>query len=383
MEKLVQVTIESAAMSEEHLMEDVSEAEDSGFLDVYIRFNDDLEKDYCFQIKLSDRFENLFKIFDTLPIALRPSIFHRARPIGFRVSTAPGYLTEDGGFLFDYAASKFYKNVLLSDKISANIWSGQLILPVWEFNTFAFYLFLTFLLVWLYTDLPSFVSPTPGICLTNQLTKGASYAATYFGYPAIAVSLLKEIEDPGSITAQCLFFGLHLFKSLVIFVIFYGGFFNPIKLWRFGSSKIKLNITRDELIELGWTGSRKATPDEYKEYYRDYKIKEYGGMIKAHQAGLFDTLRDLGVFLKMGEGFSTPIDHKSTLKDLEESTKFTMNYEYIGLLGQYFTIYIQDKEGKELSDLIKQYRRYGLLHSNEKIQSIVQHRKALEPKTSE
>lgn len=371
-------------MSDEQLLNDVSEAADTGYLDVYVRFNDDNEKDYCFQKKLSDKFSSLLDIFEKLPIALRPSLFYSTKPVGFKVSEAPGYLTEDGALLFDYSATKITRNVRNDDVISKNTWPGQLILPVWEFNSFGYYSFITFLLVWLYTDLPDSLSPTPGLALSTFLIKWAAKGLMMLKYYDLAISLVEETTAPVSHFAEALFFFFHLCKILSCFFLVQSGLFNPYKFFefRFGSGS-KLNITRDELIELGWTGSRKASPEEYKEYYRDYKIKELGGMIKSHQAGLFDTLRDLGCYMKLGEGYSTPIDSKTTLKDLQEGTLFPLNYEFIGLLATYFAEFIQDKEGKELLDFIKQYRRYGLLHSNDQIKALVQKRKSLEKKKDE
>lgn len=363
---------------DEKLMNDVSESEATGFLDIYIRFNDDLEKDYCFQIKSSTKFEDLFHIFDTLPIALRPSIFYNTKPIGFKISTSPGYLTEDGYFLFDYEAGKMSKPVRdMSAKVSDHVWPGQLLLPVWQSNDFGLYSFVSFLLVWLYTDLPDFISPTPGICMTNYVSKTLSRVALAFGNAKIAKALVDDILEPVGITPQVLFFIFHCIKVLVIFGVLYFGVFNPIKLFRFGSKGIKLNITKEELVELGWTGSRKATPDDYKEYYRDYKIKEFGGMVPAHQSGLFDTLKNLGCYLGHGEGFNTPTDQKTTFKEMMKSEPFklTMNYEYVAQMGLSFAKFMENKLDAEVNEFVKQYRRYGLLHGNDILTEAVTKRK--------
>lgn len=366
--------------SDEKILNDVAETEDEGYFEAYIRFNADMEKDYCFQFKASTTFRDLYVIFEKLPIALRPSLFYNSKPIGFQVSTSPGYLTEDGALLFDYEADnkKYLKNVDLDDKISEKIWPGQLILPVWEFNYFGFYAFLSALLVWLYTDLPDAISPTPGICLTNQMSRFLSWLARYFGQGKLAVALIDDINDPVGLVAQCIFFSLHIFKTLAIFLVFYTGTFNPIRLFRISSRSVSLQITRDELLAIGWTGSRRATPDEYQEFYREYKIKEHGGLIQAHKAGLFDKLSNLGVILKDGEGFNTPRDRKATLKDMldENNKEFLLNYGYIAKLGQCFALALE--EGADVQESIKQFRRYGLIHSTETIAKIVAKRKAVE-----
>lgn len=364
--------------NEEQILNDVEEAEES-FLDIYIRFNADSDKDYCFQVKLTTTFKDLLKIFSTLPIALRPSVFYNPMPLGFRVSTSPGYLTEDGNFLFDEKAEKIYKSVPQNEEISKHCWPGQLILPIWEFNSFGYYAFVAFLLTWLYTDLPDFISPTPGICLTNQVARGLIWALKYFDYPNLAVKLENDLFEDASVYAQCFYFAFHLFKCFALWVSLYFGVFNPIKLFRITPGSVKLKVTREELLEVGWTGTAKSDINDYRDYYREYKIKEYGGMVSAHRAGLFSQLGSLGTQLGEGEGYNTPIDQKLTLEDDLKGPKLVLNYEYFTQLGITFTMYIQDKEGQELVDCIKQYRRYGLLHSNKKIKEIVAHRKLLQP----
>lgn len=363
---------------EEKILNDVSETEDSGHIEGYVRFNNDLEKDYCFQFKASDTFDSLYAIFRTLPIALRPNLFYSAVPVGFKVSTAPGYLTEDGALLFSYEADhdKYTRNVSKTDRISENIWPGQLILPVWEFNFFGFYAFLSFLLTWLYTDLPEFISPTPGICLTNQATKVLCYLITMAGYPDIAASLLADVLEPAGTVAQCLFFVFHLIKCVVIFLFIHTGAFNPIKLFRLSPNSVPSTVTKEQLIAIGWTGSRRANPDDYKDFYREYKIKEHGGMIPAHQAGVFDKLKHLGTYLGDGEGFNTPLSAKGSVKDLldEKNDKFVLSYEYFARLGEFFQNYITENDSN-VTEAIKQYRRYGILHSSDQIRKIVEKRK--------
>lgn len=365
--------------NEKEILEGVEETEDS-YLEVYLRFNDDMEKDYCFQIKSSATFRLLFKIFNTIPIALRPNLFYSSQPTGFSICRSPGYLTEDGSILFDYETAQFTEPVKdLDERVSSQVWPGQLILPNWEFNYFAFYSFLSALLVWLYTDLPDFISPTPGICLTNKVSVMMARLCLYFEQPRLADALLSDINEPVSIMAQCIFFFFHVVKCLVIFLIIHTGAFNPIKLFRFGARSVKLDVTKEELLAVGWTGSKKATPDDYKEFYRDYKIKQYGSMINAHQAGLFDKLRNLGVFLGRGEGFNTPI--QSGGKDAKDTKlavvdgKLPLSYSYLEAVGDALVKHIRNKEGGALLECVKNYRRYGLLDADEKVAALVQERK--------
>lgn len=365
-------------------MTDIKEEESEvAFLDIYIRFNNDMEKDYCFQVKTTTVFKDLYKIFKTLPLSLRPSVFYHAEPIGFRKSTSPGYLTEDGNIVFDDDSQDQYAPVSDNDLINEKVWPGQLILPVWQFNEFGFYSFITFLLVWLYTDLPDFISPTPGLCLTNQMTKLLCWAAVQFGKQELADIIIKDLYDPVSVGAQIAFFVFHVVKIFFIFGIFYTGIFNPIKVFRWKPKSVKLDVTREELIKLGWTGTRKATIDEYKEYYREFKINQYGGMIQAHRAGLFETLKHLGVQLESGEGYNTPMTEENKMRKMSEIVKESkepdfkvrLSYEYFAELGYVFAMNAEDKEGSELTELIKQYRRYGLLVSDARIKLVVKGRK--------
>ncbi|CAI5757764.1 unnamed protein product [Candida verbasci] len=366
----------------------MSEEKEIAYLDVYIRFNDDQEKDYCFQVNTATKFKDLFAIFKTLPISLRPNVFYNSQPIGFKKSISPGYVTEDGNFLFDEDAMKKVEIIKSNDFLINNeVWPGQLILPIWQFNSFNFYSFISFLLVWLYTDLPDFISPTPGICLTNQITKLLAKIAIYFNQQKIAVNLLEDIENEVGLVPQSLFFVFHILKLLVIFVILWSGVFNPIKVLRLpGSIPKDINIAKEELVKLGWTGTRKATIEEYKEYYREFKINEHGGMIKAHQAGLFNTVKYLGAQLGESEGYNTPLikeNMNATIQNLIEKAnepdfKLKISYNYFQELGFIFAANAENKEGSELAELIKQYRRYGLLVSNNRLKQIVKAKKLQE-----
>ncbi|KAI5956104.1 GSF2 [Candida margitis] len=359
------------------------------YLDVYVRFNQDSERDYCFQIDTKTTFGDLFKIFKTLPIALRPSVFYHSQPIGFQKSTSPGYMTEDGNFLFEDDAAKHTSTIIPPEElINVHVWPGQLILPVWKFNYFTWYFILGLLAAWLYTDLPDFVSPTPGICLTNWATKFMAYVAKSTGFVNVERALIKDLEDPVDILLQCFFFSIHIVKTVVIFLFLYTGAFNPMKLFRLPGG-VKLDVSQDELVSLGWTGTRKATIDEYKDYYRETKIKEYGGMVPAHQKGLFNTIRHLGVHLKQGEGYNTPLTKEymeTSIKELEkesktnpESFKLHLNYEWFASLGYTFAKFADGLDTKQTADLIKQFRRYGLFYSDPVVSAIISARKHQDP----
>ncbi|EGV60001.1 glucose repression protein [Yamadazyma tenuis] len=371
-------------MSDEKNIVDAAQEAEEGFLECYIRFNDDAEKDYCFQVSVNTQFNDLFRIFSTLPISLRPSIFYSQKPAGFKISTAPGYLTDDGAILFDHDATseKYLQTIDLSDKIGDKIWPGQLIVPVWERNTFGYYAFVTGLLVWLYTDLPDFVSPTPGICLTNQMSKFVCWVLTKLGKPDLGKVFIEDLYDETGIAPQMVFFCMHLIKVSIIYLLVNLGIFNPIKLFKIpGTKGIKKDVTRDELLHLGWTGSKRSTIEEYREYYRNFRIKQYKSIVEAQQDGLFTRLRVLGVQLKDGEGYNTPLDKKSTLKDLlnKDDIKFTLNYAYLAKLSNLFEKHIGEPE-VDINEAVKQFRRYGLCKRDSVIEEIVELRKSVEVK---
>ncbi|ODV96225.1 hypothetical protein PACTADRAFT_49610 [Pachysolen tannophilus NRRL Y-2460] len=353
-------------------------------LEIYVRMNADLEKDYCFNFKSSETFQSLFKIFSTLPVQLTPSIFYDKYPIGFEVSTAPGFLTENGGLLFSYEADNRKKNYLVKvdneDILGEKCWPGQLIFPVWQVSNARVFTIASLLFGWLYTDLPDFISPTPGICLTNQISRVLSYLAlVLLDNKGLSESLYAETIEIISIPRQCFFFALHLLKVLFVFGFLYSGIFNPYSLNPLDIIGKKADVTKDELLSIGWTGSKKGTIDEYKEYYRELKIKQAGGVVEANKSGLLRRLRRTGVDLGKDEGFNTKIpttqEEKNalTLEKMRKLNKFKLNYDYISKIESIF----QNKISKGSSNVaqdIKLFRKFGPLESNDEIKEIVQQR---------
>lgn len=350
-------------------------------LEVYIRMNDDNEKDYGFSVGINDTFGDLTKIFTTLKLSLRPNVFYEQIPQGFAISTDPGYLTPYGGLLFNDDAHKHLKTMKLDDKVSDNVWPGQLILPIWRFNDFNFYSVILLLLTWLYTDLPDFISPTPGIGLTNQITYLIAKVLTYFDLDHVAVEVLKETTvNAYSKTAQSIFFAAHVLKCLFAFGALYFGLFNPYSMNPITNHQITSNEKldeekRQELISIGWTGSRRATVDEFKDYYRQLEIDRAGGIVKASKLGLFEKLKSPGVVLGEGEGFQTKSTEEKSLAKLEEHPeKFYLSYEYFSELGEYFEEYLSSAS-KDINKDIKDFRKYGPASNTARILSIVEKRR--------
>lgn len=330
--------------------------------EVYIRMNGDAEKDYCFTVTAGSTFEDLFKIFDVLPLLLRPSIFYHPRPVGFQVSVDPGFLTREGLLLFHGTAAEpeHLVTVQLTDAIHTKCWPGQLIVPVWEHNSFNDYLVIAFLAAWLYTDLPDAILPTPGQCLTNQVGRLALVVVRYFD-ETMAQEMLDESNTLATGWLQYAFFAIHLVKCLLLYFLLYAGVFNPYRflfLGRLVQTRTVKDLTRDELVAIGWTGLRRAILNEYREYYREYYIKLHGGIIPASKAGLFKQLTSMGVVLGKGEGFDTPIDAKPEDAD---PRKFVLSFDYLAKVGDEFEKQLD--AGDNEAEQVKEFRRYGLMQA--------------------
>lgn len=340
-------------------MSDIKEEEPSTIeeptFDVYMRFNGDEERDYCFQVHLNKKFGDLMEIFNVLPLNLSPSIFYDRLPIGFQLSTAPGILTREGGLLFGDDADKkqYLKQMKNDDVISEYAWPGQLIIPLFKKRKYLQYSVIAALAVWLYTDLPDFISPTPGHGLTTLGVKGISAFLRKINQDQIANSLVENMLAPTPEAMQCVFFLLHISKVLVIYFILWVGGFNP-----YSFTGKPAPIDRDDLLRIGWTSAKKAPVFDFSSEYRQYKVKEFGGTLKAYKLGLLDSIKDTTVILGPGEGFQSPLCSKLP-KDKSESDKFYISYEYLRLQEEAF-----QKRHSTLSDLefarqYKHYRRFG------------------------
>ncbi|ODQ77703.1 hypothetical protein BABINDRAFT_163411 [Babjeviella inositovora NRRL Y-12698] len=371
---------------EEAILNGLNETEAEGLLEIYVRMNGDCEKDYCFTISVNDRFQDLHKIFDTLPLALRPSILYHLKPVAFQISTHPGFLTRDGGLLHTYDADKpqYLKSVDQNEKIADHVWPGQLIVPLWERNLQTQLVLISVLGLWLYTDLPDFISPTPGICMTNQFTRFCAYLVSSLGYDDMANTLLDEMHNDMGEGGQIAFFAFHVVKAAILTLIIWSGIFNPYTftpMGRFSKMKTVKDLTREELLAIGWTGSRHATTDEYKEYFKETRVKQYGGIIGASRAGVFQEMSTMGVQLGPGEGFDTPVTEASgklSLEAMRKSEKFVLNYEYLAALGEVFEAQIDAlTDIKLLAQAVKDYRRYGPMASSEKVHELYLQRKML------
>lgn len=376
-------------------------------MEVYVRLCDDGDRDYAFQISKGDTINTKVKhIFNTNAsqfkdpnikftlsdiIVTRPTIFHNYRPTSYCKSTHPGYLTEGGCLLFHYdAADKEYLEPLDEDKpLFEQLWPGQLIVPQWDYNLTSIGIIGAILLLWLYTDLPDCISPTPGICLTNQLSRLLiPIIENYFGNYKMASKLREEIQiNYSSIPAQWAFFILHVLKIAVIVLFARLGLinplsFNPIKLFKLRnfdltrrSGDMKITLKR-----LGWIGSRKASYDQYQQNFHNYMVKKYGGTVPLYKAGLLKIAAKPGVSLNNGEGFQSPLNQRftgSTFKEITKSGKFILSEEYFVELENVLKAEIENANGdiRLMNELVQRFRRFGLYEPNDKLKELVRKRR--------
>ncbi|VEU22924.1 DEKNAAC104287 [Brettanomyces naardenensis] len=339
--------------------------------DVYIRFNGDEERDYCFQVRPETTFGDLIEIFKTLPLNLSPSIFFERIPSHFQLSTSPGVLTMEGGILFgeDAEKKKFLKTMRNSDLIATKAWPGQLIVPVFPERTFVKSSVIAALAVWLYTDLPDAISPTPGHSLLTLLVSIAAYVMTnYLNMAEQSAKMVENTLTPAPITAQCIFFGIHVVKVLVIYFILWVGGFNPYSM--FGRAP---SIDREDLVKIGWTSAKKADVMDFTKEYRDYRTNLAGGILKAHQIGLLDKLRRSSVALGSGEGFQSPLVDELP-KDTPEDGKFRLSFKYLKQQEEFFQERYSKVSDIEFATEYKHLRRFGPFDAPESIEKLAEER---------
>lgn len=275
--------------------------------DIFIRFNEDNEKDYAFTVRAAQKVSTLYKIFETLPLSLRPSIFYDPLPRGFAISRQPGFLTTGGCLLLHEKAheEKWIHHVSDDDMIGEIAWDSQLFVPIWHENKTRRHVTILFFLIWLYTDLPDMVSPTPGIQLTNQLIKVSYFVGNLLGvnFPA----------DDGSLDAPVwawAFFVFHALKCLTLYLVLWSGTFNPLSANPVRAAKLAAEkaarLNQEVLQSIGWTGARRVTDDVWRTEYREWVISSSGGIVAANDSGKLKELKEAGVWLEDGEGFSVP-----------------------------------------------------------------------------
>jgi hypothetical protein len=373
--------INLVTMSKDQANDDSSNQEHR--MDLYIRMNEDYEKDYCFNVDAEAPISSLRKIFDVLPMVLSPSYFYKPEPIGFAVSTYPGFLTSEGGLLFSDNAhkSQFLRTVDQNALIKDVVWEGQLVVPIWDYDYSRSLTVGSLLLLWLYMDLPEFISPTPGTAPMGLLFRAIEH---YF--PALKDDTPSQFD---SHAWQWGFFAFHLVKVLFIYLVFQVGGVNP-RTFNVIAARLKPKkaLNRDDLLSIGWTGARRATPEEWRDENRKFKIEQAGGIVKAYHEGILEGLASQGVQLGKGEGF----DSYTPASDVNEAEanktrlegKFVVSKAYFREVYQGVANKLMDEavSAEEKSSVIKTFRRAGPRFGTEKLQEWYAGRKKVEPTDS-
>lgn len=364
-------------------------------MEVYVRLNNDVERDFAFQVDSEDTINSkIAKVFlkggegVSDIIVLRPTIFHKKLPTGYSKSMHPGYMTEGGCLIFDYDADlKQYKQKIDPEKkLMDQLWPGQLILPEWETSTTNIIIYVALMLVWLYTDLPDVISPTPGISLTNQLSRIAIPILEHFELGHVADRLKMEIQvNYTGLAAQWLFFVVHILKIAVLTMFFTTAMVNPISfnpavLYKIRNIQLTDPKLRSLLRSLGWVGARRGTYDEYQGNLYSYIMKKYGDPAKAFRAGMIKVAAAPGFPLGEGEGFQTPLAQRltgSTFKTIKEEGKFVLSEEYFIQLEDDLKKKLDACQGDigEMNNEIRRFRRFGFFEPGEELKELVQLRK--------
>ncbi|KAK9376085.1 glucose signaling factor 2-domain-containing protein [Lipomyces chichibuensis] len=284
---------ETATVTGEHPKKDK-------LIDIYVRLNGDIEKDYCFCLPRDSPIAVLHNIFVALPLVLSPTFFYHSKPAGFHLSTSPGFVTTEGALMFNHKG----KLTPIDDtkRIGDVAREGQLFVPIFKHNLRRWFTVVFVLLFWLYTDLPDWASPTPGISIFAIATRIFEHFLP--SDPDVA----PEPQSTDGVV-DFIFFLFHVIKVLVIFLIFFFGGYNPSSLNPFHEGP---EVTPDNLRSIGWTGARRISPDEWREENRTRRIDEVGGAVKAYEKGILMGLSSAGIYLQPGEGWDTPWDFVPT-----------------------------------------------------------------------
>lgn len=337
-------------------------------MDVYIRFKGDTESDYCFNLPLDATVDHFNKIAHRLPVVLRPSWFYDRYPEGWGVSVHPGYLTEEGTLLFGEEADdpKWIRWLDDTTKVSEVGCESMLYIPKWRWNNERHILFLTVLTIWLYLDIPEFLTPTPGVAPSVLVLKLLRYMVPGFlTFPDDNIFSTKWF--------QIIFFVLHTLKVLGIYGAFYIGFFNPFSVIP-GNSKTPSMPTTQELSDLGWTSSRRLAHEDWPFKYRDHRIERVGGVVKAYRLGLLE--KPIGVWLHEGEGFNyfkngnkLPKVNPETL--LTADGKFVPSQRYFEILAKPLAALLSsDASISTKVQRLKDFRSFGYLDSPSELRDL-------------
>lgn len=342
---------------------------DENIYDIYIRMKDAPDNDICFQIEQDKTtFKDLIKIFEVVPVVFTPSIFYERVPIGFSVSVCPGFLTRTGSILFEHESGnkKYLKKVNnLNEYVSTYCLPGQLVVPIFKKRVILHQFVLLFLAFWLYTDLPDFISPTPGICFTNHITLVIVYLLRYvLKKPVQAQKFYDDIFAPVGITGQCIYFVFHIFKVLLFYFILWSGSFNPYS-W---TKKPTLdNVTREKLLKIGWTGIVKSQRLQYQDEYRRFLVEKYGNFMNLYKAGKIPYVKECFVKLEDGEGYNSASSNEVSS---EIDHPFILTRELLLEEFKHLNLQLSKLPIDRAWEQLKSYRRAGTTITSPKLQKL-------------
>lgn len=338
----------------------------------------------CSNIYFIEPVKSLYNIFEKIPFCLSPSYFYNPFPSEIKISRHPGFLTSEGGMLFTpYSSKPEYLDSIPQDaKIVDVAWDGQLFVPIWTFNYRRFYSIIAFLAIWLYLDLPQYITPTPGL------------APTLLMHKLLDILMPPNENDIGkppafnSIIWQWAFFALHVLKVVFIFMLFQTGSFNPVSLNPAKRrAKRVANVDAYLLKSIGWTSMRKATVNDWRLEHSKNVIKEVG-VGYAHQHSMWDSLRFSGVYLDKDEGFA--VKKKMTLIEREEfkkheksnPSKFYMSEEYLNMYYTPLAVVFSDPAVPDATraEVLSYYRKNGPKKGSDELKAIYEKREKLRNK---
>lgn len=346
-------------------------------IDVYIRMEDNPEKDYCFHVPADKPVSFLFKIFDLIPAKMSPGYFYFDDAETFALSVHPGYFTSEGCLLFHERAAReeFQKPISNDALIGDVIAEGQLIIPQWRYHYRRWLVTVLVLSVWLYLDLPEFISPTPGTAPSiwiHWLIK--DYLPGTFGSVRTEGGLFE------SHIMQCLFFLFHVIKVSLFYLFLWNGAWHPTTLSPFAPYNLRSNKKPlpkpEDLSLIGWTGVRKTTPKDWIQKSLDYRKEISGGVVEAYKSGLLS--KPIGYDLKPGEGWSVLVD--KTLNDvkvekdlLDAEGKFVVSKEYFLEVAKPLSVYVRvNRDENDKAKKLREYREFGYLDSSPTLKELFQ-----------
>lgn len=369
-------------------------------MEVYIRINDSSEKDTCIQLEETDTVNNKLKLLFTKKgmgryLNLTPTVFHEELPYIFYKSVHPGFMTDTGALLFDEKCDeeKYLVELDAEKPLFKQLWPGQLIIPKFKKSVSITNRYWLFIMFWLYTDLPDFISPTPGMCLTNQISRCLIYIFNYLGFTDLADTMQKEIAPNfTSVGLQIGIFVFHIIKIAILTLYLETGFLNPVsynpyKNYKLLNEGFGTKTGKEYAKRLGWIGTQRATDVNYRTGLFNYIINSYGGQVQAYRQGKIPKTMDQGFTLTDGEGFQTPLDQRykaSTFETMEKKRKFVLADDYYkslenNLVGNLEKHKKANNSGK-YSEEIRRFRKYGLFDVDEEMQHMVDLRKEVHPK---